>query len=927
MSSRGNYDHILTTNFKVYIKDEELLEIKKDEMDVCRNVKEIRWIKRDLKVLKELFHVNRVLSSSDLSVLNEIANNINSSDETLQLTAFQMYTKLGRERNTVNDMIKGGILSRCIELLDSDNICLQSEVISLLAVITSRGFEESQNYIKYEAIPKLMKLLKSTSSIIVGQTLYMLGNIIDIPYARDLALEHDAISVLVDLIKPDTSVIFMDRISWLLSNLCLRNPPLSLELIKPLLPVFDRLLNSENNSIISDTCRILYYLTDGVNDNIQAIMETGILPKILDCLISKMKSIFIPAWFTVRNIVVMGDNTQRDAVISGGGLSRLRSLYWYYANWQDIIAKEILWLICKMASNTDQIQSVIDAGLLVVLVNEILFGNAKVIAIWAITTMITKATIQQFNQFVNAGILAALCNLLSSNDTNIINALTGLTKILHAAEKIGLVEKLTIMIKKIGGLDKIEDLQQHKNEKVYKKSLAIINVFFSKKTEPELPSSSTKAIVPSFLPINETVPKIVQDLPLLSDKALQILAIQVYSKLFNSKTKSFTSDILESDVLSRCIELLDSDNFVLQVELISLLTAVTTNTFSKKAQYVIKNGIISKLVKLFKSSSSNVVEQAVHSLGVIIKDRPYARDLALEQNALPSLVDLIKPDIPTESICNIVRTLTYLCKKSDSALSLELIRPVLPIFNYLFNSGNQDYVNPELRSNTCKMLSYVTYKSNHNIRAILETGILLKIFECLTSKDENILIPALQTIRNIVEMDEATESDALILADCLPYFCSLLQNYCINQNITKEIVSIIFGMINNMNQIQNVLDAGLLPPMIKIFVFVRMARKMTEWTLMDLISRATSQHLTELVNADILLALCSLLGEKNYEYIISALNGLNNIWDVAEKVNQREKLVTTFKEAGGLDKLKALQYHEHEIIYEKSMIMISSLFS
>ncbi|KAG5307630.1 IMPA3 protein, partial [Pseudoatta argentina] len=858
MSSRGNYDHILTTNFKVYIKDEELLEIKKDEMDVCRTVKEIRWIKRDLKVLKDLFHANRVLSS-DLSVLNEIANNINSSDETLQLTAFQMYRKLGRERNTVNDMIKGGILSRCIELLDSDNICLQSEVISLLTIITSRGFEESQNYIKYEAIPKLIKLLKSTSSIVVGQTVYVLGNIIDIPYARDLALEHDAISVLVDLIKPDTSVTFMDSISWLLSSLCLRNPPLSLELIKPLLPVFDRLLNSENNSIISDTCRILYYLTDGANDNIQAIMETGILPKILDCLISKMKSIFIPAWFTVRNIVVMGDNTQSDAVISGGGMSRLRSLYWYYANWQDIIAKEILWLICKMASNTDQIQSVIDAGLLVVLVNEILFGNAKVIAIWAITTMITKATIQQFNQFVNADNQLSKCNV---------------------------------------------------------------------QTEPELPSSSTKAIVPSFLPINETVPKIVQDLSLLSDKALQILAIQVYSKLFNSKTKSFTSDILESDVLSRCIELLDSDNFVLQVELISLLTAVTTNTFSKKAQYVIKNGIISKLVKLLKSSSSNVVEQAVHSLGVIIKDRPYARDLALEQNALPSLVDLIKSDIPTESICNIVRTLTYLCKKSDSALSLELIRPVLPIFNYLFNSGNQDYVNPELRSNTCKMLFYVTYKSNHNIRAILETGILLKIFECLTSKDENILIPALQTIRHIVEMDEAAESDALILADCLPYFCSLLQNYCVNQNITKEIVSIIFGMINNMNQIQNVLDAGLLPPMIKIFVFgTGMARKMTEWTLMDLISRATSQHLTELVNADILLPLCSLLGEKNYEYIISALNGLNNIWDVAEKVKQREKLVTTFKEAGGLDKLKALQYHEHEIIYEKSMIMISSLFS
>jgi len=87
----------------------------------------------------------------------------------------------------------------------------------------------------------------------------------------------------------------------------------------------------------------------------------------------------------------------------------------------------------------------------------------------------------------------------------------------------------------------------------------------------------------------------------------------------------------------------------LQLELISLLTAVTLNTFSKEAQYVIKNGIITKLVKLFKSASFNVVEQAVHALGIIIKDRPYARDLALEQNALSSLVDLIKVDIPVSN--------------------------------------------------------------------------------------------------------------------------------------------------------------------------------------------------------------------------------------------------------------------------------------
>jgi len=93
--------------------------------------------------------------------------------------------------------------------------------------------------------------------------------------------------------------------------------------------------------------------------------------------------------------------------------------------------------------------------------------------------LITRGTIQHLIQLVQAGVLQAFCNLLESNNyLNIINALIGMAEILHAAEKIGQAEKLTIMIKKFGGLDKIEDLQYDKNERVYAESLAIINTYF-----------------------------------------------------------------------------------------------------------------------------------------------------------------------------------------------------------------------------------------------------------------------------------------------------------------------------------------------------------------------------------------------------------------------------------------------------------------
>ena len=66
----------------------------------------------------------------------------------------------------------------------------------------------------------------------------------------------------------------------------------------------------------------------------------------------------------------------------------------------------------------------------------------------------------------------------------------------------------------------------------------------------------TEAVVPSFLS-DGTMQSQTQS----SDK-VQILAIHIYSELFNLKKNLSASDTLEDDVLPCCIELLDSDKYV-----------------------------------------------------------------------------------------------------------------------------------------------------------------------------------------------------------------------------------------------------------------------------------------------------------------------------------------------------------------------------
>ena len=97
------------------------------------------------------------------------------------------------------------------------------------------------------------------------------------------------------------------------------------------------------------------------------------------------------------------------------------------------------------------------------------------------TNLTSGGTAEQIVHLCQCGVLDPFCNLLTADDAKIICIiLDGLTNIFNAAKHISdlAVDEMRTVIEANGGLDKIEQLQNHKNDEVYKKAHEIIETFF-----------------------------------------------------------------------------------------------------------------------------------------------------------------------------------------------------------------------------------------------------------------------------------------------------------------------------------------------------------------------------------------------------------------------------------------------------------------
>lgn len=439
-----------------------------------------------------------------LKGLDKLKQHIESKDKNLVFVAVENLRELSGVDGLVaiDPIIKMGFIPFLIKFctfndwpeLQQQSLWAISNILN--AIDEDREHDFTENILKAKVgettfAKKLMELFDSKNKGVLANLLYTVGNIIgarDIKF-RDLFLKYKIIPKVLMIISNFQHEIFTLREAvWVLSNLCKNKPSPDWNEVKQCILPLVCLVPHSDKQILEDSCWTVSYIADGPQYQIDELIEHGI-HRYLVTHLKKYKhnhKILRPVIRAIGNII-QGDNKNTDILIKRGLMDNLKELI---LSPDDHIVKEVIWIYSNLLAGSKlHIKTVVDSKILELLVPFLKHDHFPIRkeTCWVYSNSFVNCDINQLRTFNEEipKIIEIYCDNLDGVDTSMTKVvLEGIKHILKRGEECK-SSHFKKFVEKCGGIDKLEKLQNHSNEELYKTALYILERYFDASDEED----------------------------------------------------------------------------------------------------------------------------------------------------------------------------------------------------------------------------------------------------------------------------------------------------------------------------------------------------------------------------------------------------------------------------------------------------------
>jgi len=242
------------------------------------------------------------------------------------------------------------------------------------------------------------------------------------------------------------------------------------------------LKNNTRKEILTDAMWGLSYISDVGEKAIAKILECGACDSIVKLLSCPHNNIVLPAIRALGNFVT-GEDKETQTVIDAGVLPDLHNLL----NHEDAaIRKEACWTLSNIcAGTTMQVAMIIDSGILdklILMANEDIYEIQRE-AGWSVSNATALRNHEIIQQVVEKRGIEAMVKVLKHkvDPKTAVVLLEGIRNVLEVGNSHfsdNGENPFSIIVEECGGLDILEELQNHQNQHVYELAVEILEKYF-----------------------------------------------------------------------------------------------------------------------------------------------------------------------------------------------------------------------------------------------------------------------------------------------------------------------------------------------------------------------------------------------------------------------------------------------------------------